>query len=87
MDGSSMSTTDSQRVVGEELRQFVERVERIRAEKKELAEAEKEIMAEAKGRGYMVMAIRQIVKERAQDPDDRAEREAIIDMYRSAMGM
>ncbi len=87
MDGSSMSTTDTQRIVGEELRQFVERVEHLRAEKKAITDAEKEVMAEAKGRGYMVMAIRQIVKERARDPGELAEEEAFLEMYRSALGM
>ncbi|WP_422073932.1 DUF2312 domain-containing protein [Tranquillimonas rosea] len=89
MDGSNISTeqTDSQRVASDELRQFVERIERLEAEKKEIADQIKEVYAEAKGRGYLIMAIRKLVKLRARDPNDVAEEEAILEMYKSALGM
>ncbi|MFG6630258.1 DUF2312 domain-containing protein [Sulfitobacter sp. 1A09368] len=75
------------RVTANELRQFVERIERLDAEKKDLSDQQKEVMAEAKSRGYMVMAIRKIVALRKRDKDDIAEEEAVIDMYKEALGM
>lgn len=88
MDGSNFPEADeAHRVTGAELRQFVERIERLEAEKKEIADQIKEVLSEAKGRGYLIMAIRKIVKLRAQDPDKRAEEEAILSLYKSALGM
>ena len=82
------TSSDSQySVTGQELRQFIERVERLEDEKKELAEQIKEVFAEMKGRGFDVKAIRTILRERRQDPNDVAEQEAVIDMYKSALGM
>ncbi len=82
------TSSDSQySVTGQELRQFIERVERLEDEKKELAEQIKEVFAEMKGRGFDVKAIRTILRERRQDPNDVAEQEAVIDMYKSALRM
>ncbi|WP_106744696.1 DUF2312 domain-containing protein [Yoonia maritima] len=82
------SVTDSvSNVAGEELRQFIERYERLEAEKKDIAEAQKEVMAEAKGRGYDTKVLRKIVAIRKRDANDIAEEEAVMDMYMSAMGM
>ena len=74
-------------VTAEELRQFVERVEQVDAEKRDMSDRRKEIMAEAKGRGYSTAIIGEIVKLRRMKPDDLAEREAVLDVYRSALGM
>lgn len=74
-------------VTGQELKQFIERVERLEEEKKEVAEQIKEVFAEMKGRGFDVKAIRTILRERKQDPNDIAEQEAVIDMYKAALGM
>jgi uncharacterized protein (UPF0335 family) len=74
-------------VAGDELRQFIERYERLEAEKKDIAEAQKEVMAEAKGRGYDTKVLRKIVAIRKRDANDIAEEEAVMDMYMSAMGM
>jgi len=74
-------------VTADELRSFVERIEQLNAEKADIAEQAKEVMAEAKGRGYYGPIIREIVKLRKMKPDDRAEREAVLDMYLSALGM
>ncbi|MCP4825527.1 MAG: DUF2312 domain-containing protein [Shimia sp.] len=74
-------------VTGQELKQFIERVERLELEKTEVAEQIKEVFAEMKGRGFDVKAIRTIIRERKQDPNDVAEQEAVIDMYKSALGM
>lgn len=88
MDGSNFTATDAvHSVTGAELRQFVERIERLEAEKKEIADQIREVYAEAKGRGFMVMAIRHLVKVRKRDPEEVAEEEAVIELYKSAMGM
>lgn len=79
--------TKVEETTGAELRQFIERVERLEEEKKEIADQVKEVFAEAKGRGFDVKAIRQIIRERKQDPNTLAEQEAIVDMYKAAIGM
>ena len=74
-------------VAAGELRQFIERVERLEEEKKEIAEHIKEVMAEAKGRGYDTKVLRKVISLRKRDPDDIAEEEAVLDMYKAALGM
>jgi uncharacterized protein (UPF0335 family) len=81
------TSPDSYNVAADELRSFIERIEQLDAEKRDIAEIQKEVMAEAKGRGYSTAIIREIVKLRKMKPDDVAEREAILDMYKSALGM
>ncbi len=71
----------------EQLRSIVERVERLAEEIKGLRDDQKDIFAEAKGNGWDVKALRQIIRIRAEDPQKRAEREAILDTYMSALGM
>jgi len=78
---------DTQRVAAAELRQFVERVERLEQEKKDLGEQIKEVMAEAKGRGYDTKVMRKLIALRKRDKDDIAEEEAILDLYKEALGM
>ena len=78
---------DSYRVAGEELRQFVERFERLEIEKKDISDQQKEVMAEAKSRGYDTRIMRKIVSLRIRDLDDVAEVEAILSMYKTALGM
>ncbi|WP_457650885.1 DUF2312 domain-containing protein [Profundibacter sp.] len=75
------------RVTASELRQFVERFERLDAEKQEIADQQKEVMAEAKGRGYDTKVLRMIIRERKRDKDDLAEEQAVLDLYREALGM
>jgi|TARA_B110000971_G_C20014524_1_gene503233 uncharacterized protein (UPF0335 family) len=77
----------SYRVTADELRQFIERVERLDAERKDLAEQQKEVMAEAKGRGYDTKVMRKLITMRKRDKDDIAEEEAILEMYKDALGM
>ena len=77
----------SYRVTADELRQFVERYERLEIEKKEIADQQKEIMAEAKGRGYDTKVLRKIVALRKRDMNDIAEEEAVLAMYKEALGM
>lgn len=71
----------------ERIRNFVERVERIREQKKQLGDDEKAIMAEAKAEGFVPAAIRYVIKVRSEKPHDRQEREALQDLYLHAMGM
>lgn len=77
----------SYRVTSNELRQFVERIERLDAEKKDLAEQQKEVMAEAKARGYDTKVLRKVIALRKRDADDIAEEEAVLEMYKEALGM
>jgi uncharacterized protein (UPF0335 family) len=77
----------SYRVTATELRQFVERMERLESEKKDIADQQKEVMAEAKGRGYDTKVLRKIIALRKRDKDDIAEEEAVLEMYKSALGM
>ena len=72
---------------GAELRQFIERYERLEAEKKDIADAQKDLMTEARGRGYEPAVIRKVIALRKRDADDIAEEEAILEMYLSALGM
>jgi len=81
------SSDMSYRVSADELRAFVERIERLDAEKKDLAEAQKEVMSEAKGRGYDTKVLRKIIALRKRDAQDLAEEEAVLDMYKEALGM
>ncbi|MCB1394651.1 MAG: DUF2312 domain-containing protein [Rhodobacter sp.] len=82
-----MSTDSSYDVTADELRQFVERYEHLEAEKKDITDQQKEVMAEAKGRGYDVKVLRKIIALRKRKPDDIAEEEAILDLYKAALGM
>ena len=85
-----MSDTDTDatyRVAADELRQFIERFERLEMEKKDIAGQQKEVMAEAKGRGYDTKVMRKIVALRRRDQSDIAEEEAVLDMYKQALGM
>jgi uncharacterized protein (UPF0335 family) len=75
------------RAVENELRQFVERIERLDAEKKDLAELQKEVMAEAKSRGYDTKVLRKIIALRKREAAEIAEEEAVLEMYKEAMGM
>jgi len=75
------------RVTADELRALIERYERLEAEKKDIATQQKEVMAEAKGRGYDTKVLRKVIALRKRDKDDVAEEEAVLEMYKSALGM
>jgi uncharacterized protein (UPF0335 family) len=75
------------RIAADQLRAFVERIERLEEEKKALSDDIRDVYAEAKGNGYDVKALRQIVRLRKQDKDERQEQEAILDLYMQALGM
>ena len=97
MDGTRqpMKETDADRAVkdkafadtGDELRQFIERYERLEVEKKDAADLQKEVMSEAKGRGYDTKVIRKIIAMRKRDKDDLAEEAAVLETYMAALGM
>lgn len=74
-------------VTADELRNFIERFEQLAAEKADIADQQKEVMAEANGRGYDTKAIRKLIALRKRKPDDIAEEEAILEMYKQALGM
>ncbi|MCE8420358.1 DUF2312 domain-containing protein [Rhodovulum sulfidophilum] len=80
-------TDATYRVTAGELRQFIERFERLEGEKKDLADQQKEVMAEAKARGYDTGVMRKLIALRKRDKDDIAEEEAILEMYKDALGM
>ena len=79
--------TDTHNVTADELRAFVERIEAQNAAIKNETEARKEIFSEAKGRGYCAVTLRKVIALRNKKPDDVAEEDAILDIYRSALGM
>ena len=69
----------------DQLRSIVERIERLEEEKANIATDVREVYAEAKGNGYDVKALRQVVRLRKLDPQDRQEQEALLDVYRTAL--
>lgn len=74
-------------IAADRLRSFVERIERLLAEIKDLQADIKSIKAEAKGAGFDIATINAIIKLRAMDEADRKEREALLDLYKAALGM
>ena len=72
-------------VPGNRIRSFVERIEQIENEIKELNEAKKEIFSEAKGEGFDVKILKEIIKLRKQDQDERDEYDSLLDVYMRAM--
>ncbi|QXX74857.1 DUF2312 domain-containing protein [Methylovirgula sp. HY1] len=74
-------------VAAAELKQFVERIERLEEEKKAIADDVRDVYAELKGRGFDTKVVRQIVKIRKQDHAERKEMEAILELYMQALNM
>ena len=74
-------------ITADQLRSFIERYERLEAEKQDIADQQKEVLAEAKGCGYDTAIMREIIKLRKMDPDERAEKEAILQVYIEALGI
>ena len=81
------NTRKADNAAGERLRSIIERVERLEEERKALASDIKDIFSEAKSAGYDVKVIRQLIRIRALDPADVEEQEALLDIYRAALGM
>ncbi len=82
-----ITTESSQTVAAGQLRAFIERIERLEEEKKTIADDIKEVFAEMKGTGFDTKAVRTIVRMRKKDQAERQEEEAIIDLYKNALGM
>ncbi|CAH1670528.1 MULTISPECIES: GapR family DNA-binding domain-containing protein [unclassified Chelatococcus] len=74
-------------VAGEELKQFIERIERLEEEKAGIGGDIKEVYGELKGRGFSPKAVRRIVSIRKKPRDERIEEDAIVDLYKNALGM
>ncbi len=74
-------------VAGAQLRSFIERIERLEEEKAALAADIREVYAEARGTGFEPKTMRQIVRLRKMDTDDRQEQESLLEIYKSALGM
>jgi uncharacterized protein (UPF0335 family) len=75
------------RFAKDQLKAFIERIERLEEEKKAIADDIRDVYAEAKGNGFDVKALRAIVRMRKQDADERKEQETILETYMHALGM
>jgi uncharacterized protein (UPF0335 family) len=80
-------TAASQTIAAGQLRALIERIERLEEEKKDISEGIRDVYAEAKGNGFDVKAIRTIIRLRKKDRAEREEEEAILDLYRGALGV
>jgi len=72
-------------VSGDRIRSFIERIERIDEEVKALNEGKKEVFSEAKGEGFDVKVLKEILRLRKQDKDERDEQDSLLDLYLKAM--
>src|SRR4051812_30993395 len=82
-EGATMS--DPAGIAGERIRSFVERIEQLDTELQELTEQKKEVFAEAKGEGFDVKVLKEIIRLRKQDKDERDEQKPLLDVYMRAM--
>ncbi len=78
---------DTGGIAGERLRSFIERIERLEEERTALGADIREVYSEAKGVGFDTKVMRQLVRLRKLDSQDRQEQEAVLDLYKSALGM
>ena len=79
--------TDVGGITAEQLRSYIERIERLEGEKAAIAADVREVYAEAKSNGFDVKIMRQVLRLRKLDHDDRSEQEALLDLYKRALGM
>ena len=86
-DDSSGETANVCGIAGDQLRSYIERIERLEEEKAALAADIKEVFAEAKANGFDVKIMRQVLKLRKMDKDDRDEVETLLELYKRALGM
>jgi uncharacterized protein (UPF0335 family) len=77
--------TDTVGIAGDRIRSFIERIEHIEEELKALNEGKKEVFSEAKGEGFDVKVLKEILRLRKQDKDERDEQESLLDLYMRAM--
>lgn len=78
---------DVQGVTGDRLKSFIERLENLEEEKREVSEQIKDVFAEAKGEGFDIKTMRQLLKLRKMKPHDRSEQEELLEVYKAAIGM
>ena len=78
---------DTGGVAAGQLRAFIERIERLEEEKKGLSDDIRDVFAEAKGSGFDTKIMRQVIRLRKKDSNERQEEEAILDLYMHALGM
>ncbi len=83
----SVAANDDAQATDNQLKLFIERVERLEEEKKGIADDIRDTYAEAKAQGYDAKIMRQIVRLRKLPPHDRAEMEALLDTYKAALGL
>ena len=79
--------SDAGGIAADQLRAFIERIERLEEEKKVIGDDIKEVYAEAKGTGFDVKILRKIISLRRKQPHEREEEDAILDLYMHALGM
>jgi uncharacterized protein (UPF0335 family) len=79
--------SDTVGIAGGQILAFIERIEQIETEIAELNEGKKETFAEAKGEGFDVKVMRQVLRIRRQKPHERAETEELLEVYKAALGM
>ena len=72
-------------IAGERIRSFVERIEQLDTELQDINEQKKEVFSEAKGEGFDVRVLKEIIRLRKQDKDERDEHETLLDVYMRAM--
>ncbi|WP_311276145.1 DUF2312 domain-containing protein [Methylobacterium sp. WCS2018Hpa-22] len=87
MAASAAPAVDASSVAADQLKAFIERIERLEEEKAGLAGDIKDVYAEAKGTGFDVKALRKIISLRKKDHAERQEEEAILELYMQAIGM
>lgn len=79
--------SDAHGVARDQLRSYIERIERLEEEKKTIADDIKDVYGEAKGTGFCTKTLRKVIALRKQDKEERLEQEAILDTYLQALGM
>lgn len=87
MADDEITSETAQTVAAGQLRAFIERIERLEEDKKTVADDIKEVYAELKGNGYDTKAVRTLVRLRKKDQAERQEEEAMLDLYKAALGM
>ena len=87
LDDEDEKAPEALNETGQQLRAYIERIERMEEEKAGIQSGIKDIFASAKGNGFDVKTMRQILKIRKMDASDRAEQEVLIDTYLAALGM
>lgn len=87
MASKKAQTTTVGGIAGDQLRQYIERIERLEEEKKTIAEDIKEVFAEAKGNGFDSKIMRKVISLRKMEESEREEQETLLDLYKAALGM